>query len=208
MEIRYLRSEELNFNPRFQMGMIFLDGFYQYFKVLNLDKETLARAFSHAFDIHSFYVAVTGNRIAAMAACTKGEAPLHFNKEICCSELGHIRGLIVYALLEKFIVNHKFPFDYTPSMGRIEIVATDPEFRGQGIAYNLLSFIMEDARYDEYVLDVLADNKSAIRLYSKLGFRTFQRENMPFYIKPVISDFLYMKADTKHTDSNTHRIAE
>lgn len=193
MDIHYINAAKLDFDPRPQMSMLYVEGFMQFFKMLLLDKKIIAKAFSHAFNLQNFYVAVENNEVVAMAGCTNGESPARFDKEICCKELGSFRGWIVYKMFTKFIVNHKFPFDFSPDMGRIDLVATAPAFRGKGIMHNLLNHIIEDAPYEEFVLDVLADNPKAISLYKSLGFEALHTVKMPFLVRLIIKDFIYMK---------------
>ncbi len=53
-------------------------------------------------------------------------------------------------------------------------VAVDPEYRGRGIATKLLSNLFERTAGDGrrgYTLEVRVSNRSAIRLYERLGFK-------------------------------------
>ena len=53
-------------------------------------------------------------------------------------------------------------------------VAVDPEYRGRGIATKLLSHLFEKTAGDGrrgYTLEVRVSNRSAIRLYERLGFK-------------------------------------
>lgn len=193
MNIRYEKADKLDFDPRPQMGKIFAEGFAHLFAAFSKDTELLAKAFAHVFNLQHFYVAVQGKTIAAMTACTDGISPIVFDKKICRKELGFLRGSIAYVQLTKYIVNHKFPFDFTPNMGRIEIVGTATDFRGKGIAHGLIKHIIESTPYEEYVLEVIDDNVGAIKLYEKLGFETFEKVEMPSSVKGMINAFLYMK---------------
>ena len=66
-------------------------------------------------------------------------------------------------------------------------VAVKPEYRKQGIAYDLLTELMQagNARgIKDYTLEVRAGNRAAAALYEKLGFKTEGiRKN--FYREPV-----------------------
>jgi len=57
--------------------------------------------------------------------------------------------------------------------GHLEDLMVDPQYRGRGLAYNLLSHIIEVARQQDLArveLTALNDNYNAHRLYEKLGF--------------------------------------
>lgn len=193
MNIKYIQADKLDFDPRPQMGDIFAEGFANLLSVFSKDTKLLSKAFAHIFDLQYFYVALKDNTIAAMSACTDGISPVRFDKTICRKELGLFRGRFAHNQLTKYIVNHKFPFNFTPDMGRIEIVGTAADFRGKGVAYELLKHIMESEPYKEYVLEVTDDNIPAIKLYEKLGFEIFEKVEMKGSAKKVINAFLYMK---------------
>jgi len=191
MNTQYLKANKLEFDPRPQMADIFVEGFAHHFVAFSKDKQRLAKAFAHVFDLQHLYVAIQETEVMAITACTGGASPIKFNKTICRKELGFLRGSAAYIMLTKYIVNHKFPFEFTPGMGRIEVVATAPAAREKGIAHGLLKHIFDATPYAEYVLEVVDDNIGAIKLYEKLGFETFKK------VKTVINSkanaFLYMK---------------
>ncbi|MCL1989133.1 MAG: GNAT family N-acetyltransferase [Firmicutes bacterium] len=187
------KADNLPFDPRSQMSDIFVDGFGQHLTIFSKDKNRLATAFSHIFDLSHFYVAHDDTTISAMTACTSHFSPLKFDKLTCQKELGFLRGRLAYFGLTKYLVNHKFPFEFAPNMGRIEIVATAAAFRGQGIAFALINHIIATTPFEEYVLEVASDNTSAIRLYEKLGFVVFTKVDVPWYMKKYIVGYLYMR---------------
>ncbi len=53
-----------------------------------------------------------------------------------------------------------------------------PEFRGSGVARALMAALIAAARghYEQLVLEVVAENAAAIRLYGRFGFVEFGRE--------------------------------
>lgn len=198
MQIQYIRADKLDFDPRPQMGMVFAEGFSHYFHALSSDMSLWARVLSHPFDLQYFYVAVQGDKVMAMAACTDGISPIKFDKAICSQVFGFLRGRIAFHQLTKHLANHTFPFEFRAGMGRIELVATASASRGQGLAKHLLSYIIENTSYQEYVLEVVDDNTSAIKLYEKCGFEVVQKVQMPRAMRSKINAFLYMK-HTKQT---------
>jgi len=193
MDIKYIQADKLDFDPRPQMGMIFAESFAHLFNAFSKDTKLWAKTFCHIFDLQYFHLAVHCNEITAMAACTDGTSPIRFDRGICRKELGFLRGWIAYISLTKHLVNHKFPFEFNSTMGRIEDVATASAFRGKGMAYGLLNHIMESTPYKEYALEVIDDNIGAIKLYEKLGFKVIKKVQMPIAARSKINAFLYMK---------------
>ena len=53
----------------------------------------------------------------------------------------------------------------------IEAVATFPEYRGQGIATQLLKHLIDTDKHAKWSLNCDYDNEGAFKLYSKLGFK-------------------------------------
>lgn len=194
MDVRYIQASKLKFDPRPQMGEIFAEGFKQWLLAFSKDTVRLAKAFAHVFDLRCFYLAVHGDKVIAMAGIGNGgSSPIKFDKKICRKELGFFRGWVAYIMLTKYIVNHKYPFDFSPGMGSIETVVTATKFRGKGIAYGLLNHVMKVTPYGEYVLEVIESNVGAIKLYEKLGFKVFNKTKDPNSRHSGITAFLYMK---------------
>ncbi|WP_338011574.1 N-acetyltransferase [Lederbergia galactosidilytica] len=73
------------------------------------------------------------------------------------------------------------PFEnLPPNSGSIEFVGTAIEFRGQGVASQIIRHILENDQYNDYVIAEVADtNIPAIKLYKKLGFEEYQRKPLP-----------------------------
>lgn len=200
--MEYLKASELSFDPRPQMSRIFVEGFYTHgLKHFSKDKAKLAKALAHIFDLNSFYVAVENEEIMALIGCTaKKPPPIKLDKKILTQELGFIRGRFAYWGLNKFMVNHKYPFELSPRTGSIEFVATASEHRGKGVAFGLLSHVMEISPYPEYVLEVIDNNTTAIRLYEKLGYSEFMRTPAPK--GSGFKHFIYMKTKCTHISKN------
>ena len=179
--MEFFKASELAFDPRQQMGEIFADGFYEHgLKYLSKDKNKLARATGHIFNLESFYVAVTGNEIMAFIGCTnKKPSAVALNREILIRELGFFRGRIAYRVLNKYIVNNKYPVEQTLQTGFVEFVATAPEHRGKGAASKLLLHVIEAMPFSEYVLEVVDINDTAIRVYERCGFSEIKRVPAP-----------------------------
>ncbi len=82
--------------------------------------------------------------------------------------------LYVVADADGHIVGHAGVFTVMGD-GEIINVAVHPDHREKGIAYQMLSYLMEIAPEigtEDFTLEVRAGNAAAIRLYEKLGFET------------------------------------
>jgi len=175
MDFTYQRADELAFDPRLQMGMIFAEGFYQWLQYFSKDKEKLARGAAHFFDLSQFFVALHGDDIAAIVACTDGRKPISLDKQILRKELGFFRGWFAYTMLQKNLVENAYPFPLSPETGSIEFVVSSTKYRRMGSTQGLLDYVMDQMPYKDYVLEVVDTNTGAIALYEKLGFAEIQR---------------------------------
>jgi len=173
MEIK--QASQTKFDPKPQMSHIFVEGFYPWVKHICKDKEKLKDLFTHMFNLDRFYIAVDGQQVTAMAACTNGTTPVNLCKEEFTKVLGLIRGNIAYLRLRRHMMHNSLPFTISPKTGVIEFVATAPEFRNQGIGHELLTYILTTLPHDAYMLEVAEANTSAKRLYERLGFKEFKR---------------------------------
>lgn len=168
-----------NIDVRGQMAQIFAEGFAQWLGYFSKDKNIIAKAFSHMFILDQFYVAIENNKVAGMTACTDGKTlSVQLNKKELRRHLGFFKGRIAGIVLKK---EFEAPYENFPvNTGSIEFVGIASEFRGQGIATQIIKYIMENTPYCEFLIEEVADtNIPAMRLYEKLGFEEYKRKPIP-----------------------------
>jgi len=189
----FICAEQLDFDPRPQLSYVFVEGFYDWVKHFCKDKNKLVKVFAHIFTLKYFYVALEGERITAMTACTQGFAPISLQRDVFTKELGFIRGNFTYFILKRHMVRNSYPFSLGRTTGTIEFVATSPDYRGKGIAGGLITFVMEANPYSAYVLEVADTNVGAVHLYEKLGFKEIRRNKAPK--RSGVNFFIYMRKE-------------
>ena len=194
LSMDFKQAAVLPFDSREQISHIFTVGFYQWLKYFSKDKERLARSLAHMFDLNKFYVAVEDDKIAAITACTDGKSsPIHLEKRELRRHLGFVGGSIAFIMLNIYLVNHPYPFEIEETTGSIEIVATAPEYRGQGVARSLIEYVIAATHYSEYVLEVADTNTTAVRLYEHLGFAEFMRMPEKHPNQSGLNFYVYMR---------------
>lgn len=174
-----IRADKLDLNVRVQISEIFAEGFTQWLVFFSKDKNIIAKAFAHMFVLDQFYVAVTDNKIAGMVACTDCRTlSVRLNKKELRKYLGFFKGSIAAIVLKK---EFESPLENpSPETGSIEFVGTASEFRGKGVASQIISHIIKDTSYQEYLIKEVADtNTAAMNLYKKLGFEEYNRIPVP-----------------------------
>ncbi len=190
-----VKANKTDLDVRKQMAEIFAEGFTQWLGFFSKDKNIIAKAFAHMFILDQFYVAIRNNEVAGVTACTDGKTlSVKLNKKELRKHLGFFKGSIAGIFLKKeFEASYE---NFPPNTGSIEFVGTAPEFRGQGVASQMIQHIMENAPFNDYVIEEVADtNTPAMNLYKKLGFEEYKRKPMTekFAKKNGINNLLSLK---------------
>ena len=102
-KFKVVRADKTDFSDvREQIAEIFADGFTQWLEYFSKDKNIIAKAFAHMFVLDQFYVAVSDNKIAGMAACTDCKTlSVKLNKKELRKYLGFFKGSIAAIVLKK-----------------------------------------------------------------------------------------------------------
>lgn len=190
-----VRADEVDLDVRTQMSEIFAEGFTQWLVFFSKDKNIIAKAFAHMFVLDQFYIAIANDKVAGVTACTDGKiSSVRLNKKELRKHLGFFKGSMAGIFLKK---EFEAPFENSPpNTGSIEFVGTAPEFRGQGVASQIIQHILENTTYNNYVIEEVADtNTPAMNLYKKLGFEEYKRKVIPQKVakKIGINNFLSLK---------------
>lgn len=172
-----------------QTAHLFVEAYYKDLAMLSKNKQKLVRAIKPTFVKQQVFVALYGDRVVGMIACSSKRQYAHqANKKALVKEFGLIKGTIFTEFL-----NNK-PITLENHQGYIEDVATDPEFRGRGIASKLSEYMIKTMKYDELVLEVADTNTHAVKLYEKLGFEVFKTVRIKFFKRALgLNEKLYMK---------------
>lgn len=114
------------------------------------------------------------------------EASFYWPTEMLLSEIATAEGFV---LLDKGLVKSFVLYRCMPDVWEISLVATHPQYTGQGWAEQLLKFMISNKCSNSIWLEVHVDNIPAQRLYEKVGFvKVGQR---PRYYKDGAKALLY-----------------
>jgi ribosomal protein S18 acetylase RimI-like enzyme len=190
-----VKANKIDIDVRRQMAEIFAEGFTQWLVFFSKDKNIIARAFAHMFVLDQFYVAIADGEIAGVTACTDGKTlSVRLNKKELRRHLGFFKGSMAGIFLKK---EFEAPYEnFPPNTGSVEFVGTAHEFRGQGVASQIIRHIFENTTYNNYVIEEVADtNTPAMNLYKKMGFEEYKRKAVPQRVakKIGINHFLALK---------------
>ena len=128
-----------------------------------------------------FYVAERGQEIVGVAGISDStERAVYTDARALRINFGFWKGLLAKLVL-KLEFEGRLP--YPPTTGFIEFVAVRKVYRRRGIAFLLLQESMVKAGYQEYALDVMAENVSARNCYEKLGFHAFKSAGKKVFMR-------------------------
>jgi len=188
MEINVKKASESNRND---IALCIAEGFEKDFNVLCKDTKKVANAISSGIQTEKFYVAEADNKIVGVLAISdkNGRAVLT-DKSAYIKEFGFLKGN-----LAKLVLKEEFeqPLDYPETTGYLEFVAVRNDYKRKGVATAMIKSSMILAGYNEYVLDVTDVNESAIKLYTKIGFKEFKRIKEKHGKQKGFNEKIYMK---------------
>lgn len=189
LEVHHM--SEINRDISTEVAIIFVDSYYDEIKFLSKDKEKLVKIFKNSFVKEAFYIALMDNEVAGILACSNNKMrAIHLEREVILQHLGFMKGSIIYFILEN---EFHTPISYDDTTAYIESVATHISARGKGVATRLLEYVTERLPYKEYRLTVRDNNKTAISIYKKFGFKEFDRMGSGFFEKKYFKYKIYMK---------------
>ncbi|MDR0831749.1 MAG: GNAT family N-acetyltransferase [Bacillales bacterium] len=173
-----------NENTRKQMSSVFIDGFYEEISFINKDKNKLINGFAHMFILDTFYLALDNKQVIGIAGINKNNLPtVILKKKELIKHFGLFKGLLAYYKLNNEFTKKIYPFPLNDKIGVLEFISVKEENRLQGVAFNLINFIIKESAYKQFILEVYETNTKALNLYQKLGFQQFQTDNAFLYLK-------------------------
>ena len=173
-----VRADKIKVEIREQMAEVFAEGFSQWLDYFSKDKSVIAKTFAHMFVLDQFYVAMADNKVAGFAACTDCKAlSVRLDTKELRKYLGFLKGTIGGAALRK---EFESCFEnQQPKTGSIEFVGTAIEFRGKGVASQIIQYIFDNRSFHTYLIEEVADtNIPAMSLYKKLGFKEYKSKTI------------------------------
>lgn len=172
-EYRIAEYGSLNTEQKEQAIEIFIEGFC-HMMTFSKDKDVLKALFKSGFDNSLFVCYIEGEKVLGiMGLATNKVRPLKFEHDICVSLFGKMKGKILCkqmnTIFQKAVVKGEREL-------YIDILATAGNARGKGVATRLLTYAFELQEYELCYIEVFSKNRTAARLYEKLGFNVYKKE--------------------------------
>lgn len=191
--IEIVAARELGEAYRRPITEVFVDAFGPDFAYFSTDPRTLADAFEHMLVLDVFHVALLDGEPAGIAACTDGRQQSVVPKgKPLRRHFGLVKGTIGAVVLRREF-SGGVP-DATGETASIEVVGTASRFQGKGVATALITHLLAQPGYREYVIETVSDiNTPALNLYEKLGFVEYKRVPVRHTKRTGINHYISLK---------------
>lgn len=192
-----VRLSQLDQCKRLEAVDLFVDSFQNVF-TFTKSKLDLVKLISASFCNSSIYVYLAENQVAGILGLgTNTQRALHFDKKLCQTIFGDIKGRIIYGILHRIA---EIPAVKNDTDLYIDYLATDSKLRNRGVATKLLDFAGELPLFEECYIEVLSKNVAALKLYKKLGFAVHKRSFNFFTFTQKLGHPIMMKKLIKHKE--------
>ncbi|UTC65366.1 GNAT family N-acetyltransferase [Treponema sp. OMZ 788] len=170
-----------------------LDAFQKDFSefINKVGKNKVESFLTECIRINCFYLIETEQEIIGVLALSdiKGRA-INGAKKAAQKYFGAFVGRILYmANFKDFEIN----YCKSETIGFIEFAAVRQKFQGRGIASFLITKVISETSYTNYLLDVVDTNYAAINCYTKLGFIEIKRDKVMFGKQKGFKEKIFME---------------
>ena len=168
MQYKIIEYGYLNELQKNKAVELFIEGFGHFMKFTK-DEELKRKLFYEMFHPSLFKCYVEDEKVLGMIGiATNKIRPLKFDHDLCVKYFGRIKGSILSkqmnAIFQKPVVKSEDEL-------YIDILVTGSEARRKGVATALLKHVFEMKEYTVWSVEAFSDNKGAINLYERNGFR-------------------------------------
>ncbi len=168
MEYKIVEYGYLNELQKKQAVELFIEGFER-FMTFSKDEDLKRKLFIEIFHNSLFKCYVEKeNVLGLMGIATNKVRPLNFDCDVCVKYFGKLKGAILSKQMNGIFQS---PVVKSDNELYIDILVTASEARRKGVGTALLNHAFEIEGYTVWSVEAFSDNKAAIRLYEKNGFK-------------------------------------
>ena len=139
--------------------------FEKEFEGLHLKQDKIIQLLTQAMKYEQCFIALLDEQLIGVISYSTVEQA---SFEISFKQVRNIVGPVKAALFYWQVMTSNLVLK--PNQIYLNSLAVNPLLQRQGIGTQLIKFILNQQKVDEYVLEVLSENIPAINLYQKLGF--------------------------------------
>ena len=139
--------------------------FEKEFEGLHLKQDKIIQLLTQAMKYEQCFIALLDEQLIGVISYSTVEQA---SFEISFKQVRNIVGPVKATLFYWQVMTSNLVLK--PNQIYLNSLAVNPLLQRQGIGTQLIKFILNQQKVDEYVLEVLSENIPAINLYQKLGF--------------------------------------
>lgn len=149
--------------------------FWSLLSGLGESQQSMVSLLSDMMQPERFTVAVddAGAVVGAAAVGDESGYPIQVQPALLKKQFGFIKGTMAAKALADEV--HR-PRAFKEGEATISLVSVREDARGQGIAKDMMRYILNSGKYRLYTLDVIEGNEQVLPLYEGLGFRHTHKE--------------------------------
>ncbi len=165
-----------------------VEQFEKSFEFLHIESEKLAKIFSQAMRYEQCFIAMDEEKILGMITySTYTHASFEISLKEVKLKVGWPKALRFYWNIMREGSNLK------SDQICLNTLAVHSMFRHRGIATQLIQFVINETKAQEYFLEVLNTNQEALMLYTKLGFKMIKNRRQYGIYKRGNNEKIMMK---------------
>ena len=167
MEVTIRRVEFYEIN---QVVSFLIEQFNDIFLTLKIEAEVLIQLFSTAMRCEQCFIALYKEQLVGVLTYSTRE---HASFEVSLKDVRKMTGWSKFlrfyykVMRDAVVVNDNQIY--------LNSLVIHPSFRRQGIATQLIEYLLDEIKVSEYLLDVMKTNQEALALYKKLGFKVIKK---------------------------------
>lgn len=166
------KYKELNEAQKEKSIQILIDGFKHLF-TFSKDEAELQQLFADALNSEFIYLCIENEQVLGlMGLATNQLRPVKLNEETCIRTYGKGKGKIICKQMNAIFQS---PVVKQDTDLYIDVLATDKEARGKGVASKLMEYAFSLEGYKQYYIEVFSKNVNAKRLYENTGFKVIKK---------------------------------
>ena len=167
----------LNDSQKKQAVELFMEGF-GHFMTFSKDEALKRKLFFEIFHASLFKCYVEDEKVLGlMGIATNKIRPLNFDCDVCIKYFGKLKGTILSKQMNAIF---QTPVVKSDDELYIDILVTSSAARRKGVGTALLNYAFETEGYTAWLLEVFSNNKAAISLYEKSGFKVHKQNKLSF----------------------------
>ena len=182
-------------SDRKYIANIFAQSFYSDWKSFHSDSEIISLALENGINIPYYSVAVLDDEIIGfISVVTENQRAFTIPINEFKKHFGYFKGFMKgMAIKNDFEAHLNLPVNEC----YIDILGVKNKYMRNGVATNLIEYLIGLRKYKDYSISVTDINIAAISCYTKVGFEIYKEEKVKYSKQRGFSKYIHLKYTKK-----------